>query len=91
MCAQHPDEDAPRMAIGPWHARVHKGDCQRTYGARRTAQSGLTFGDNIENLWAPLRKQAHLLKYMSKAGRQDHLTTLVGGQLTSISFQSNAK
>ena len=65
------------MAIGPWHARVHKAACQRDFGARCTPESGLTFGDNIEHLWAPLHKQAHLLKYKFKASRQDQLTTLV--------------
>ena len=65
------------MAIGPWHARVHKAACQRQFGARRTLNTGLTFGDNIEHLWAFLRKFAHLLKYMSDAARQDFLTDLV--------------
>lgn len=65
------------MAIGPWHARVHKAACQRQFGARYTADSGLTFGDNIEHLWAGIRKHAHLLKYMSSASRQDFVTALV--------------
>lgn len=65
------------MAIGPWHARVHKPACQRQFDARCTPESGLTFGDNVEHLWSTLRKTAHLLKYMSMARRQDALTALV--------------
>ena len=91
----HPKAEDVHMAIGPWHARVHKAICQRQFGARQTPESGLTFGDNIEHLWAPLRKQSHLLKYMSKARRQDHLTTLVShvaryNQVLGVSVMANA-
>jgi hypothetical protein len=72
----HPGQDMD-MAIGPWHARVHKPVCQRVFGARRMPNTGLTFGDNIEHLWASLRKFSHLSKYMSDAARQDFLCTLV--------------
>lgn len=65
------------MAIGLWHARVHKPSCQRLFGARSVENTGLTFGDNIEHLWAWLRKHGHLLKYMGPANRQDFLTSLV--------------
>ena len=65
------------MAIGPWHARVHKAACQKEFGARCTENTGLSCGDNIEHLWASLRKFAHLSKYMSAAARQDFLTSLV--------------
>ena len=65
------------MAIGLWHARMHEAACQRLFGARCTPNSGLTFGDNIQHLWAGVRKHAHLLKYMSSAHRQDFVTTLV--------------
>ncbi|KAL0038483.1 hypothetical protein WJX77_007988 [Trebouxia sp. C0004] len=72
----HPDETGLRMAIGAWHARVHKPDCQRQFGARRIAETGLTSGD-VEHLWSCLRKPAHLLKYMSKAHKQDAVTDLI--------------
>lgn len=65
------------MAIGAWHARVHKPDCQRQFGDRRISETGLTSGDNVEHLWSCLRKPAHLLKYMSKAHKQDAVTDLV--------------
>ena len=65
------------MAIGPWHARVHKHACQQEFGARAVEGTGLTFGDNIEHLWAWLRKHAHLMKYMAPANRQDYLVVLV--------------
>ena len=65
------------MAIGPWHARVHKLSCQVEYGARAVEHTGLTFGDNIEHLWAWLRKHAHLMKYMAPATRQNFLVALV--------------
>ena len=76
-CRHHPGETSPHMAIGPWHARVHKPACQRQFGARCIPESGLTYGDNGEHLWSTLRKTAHLLKYMSMAHRQDALTALV--------------
>ena len=72
----HPEQDIT-MAIGPWHARVHKAACQKEFGARCTENTGLSYGDNIEHLWASLRKFAHLSKYMSAAARQDFLTSLV--------------
>ncbi len=77
LCSRfHPGQDMD-MAIGPWHARVHKPVCQRVFGARRMPNTGLTFGDNIEHLWASLRKFSHLSKYMSDAARQDFLCSLV--------------
>ena len=76
-CRHHEDMADLPMAIGPWHARVHKASCQRDFGARHTPNTGLTYGDNIEHLWAFLRKFAHLLKYQSEASRQDFLTSLV--------------
>ena len=65
------------MAIGAWHARLLKSDCQRQFGTRRIAETGLTSGDNVERLWSCLRKPAHLLKYMSKAHNKDAVTELV--------------
>lgn len=65
------------MAVGPWHARVHKVSCQQKFGARVVENTGLTYGDNIEHLWAWLRKHAHLMKYMAPATRQDFLVVLV--------------
>lgn len=72
----HEDDPVP-MAIGPWHARVHKVSCQQKFGARVVENTGLTYGDNIEHLWAWLRKQAHLMKYMAPATRQDFLVVLM--------------
>ena len=60
------------MAVG-----LHKAACQRLFGARCTPDSGLTFGDNIQHLWASVRKHGHLLKYMSSANRQDFVTMIV--------------
>ena len=78
------------MAIGPWHARVHKASCQRQFGARRTPNTGLTFGDNIEHLWAAIRKHAHLLKYMSSASRQDFVTVLVRLSMSAVQWHCPA-
>ena len=65
------------MAIGPWHARVHKLSCQAEFGAQAVEHTGLTYGGNIEHLWAWLRKHAHLMKYMAPATRQKFLVALV--------------
>ncbi|DBA66246.1 TPA: hypothetical protein ACH3X2_002506 [Trebouxia sp. C0005] len=65
------------MAIGPWHARMHKPACQRHFGVGCTPESGLTYGAHVEHLWSTLRKTTRLLKYMSMAYRQDALTALM--------------
>ncbi|KAK9818032.1 hypothetical protein WJX72_005982 [[Myrmecia] bisecta] len=66
-----------RLAIGPWHAKMHVAACQDKYGARSLEGTGRTFGDNIEHLWSELRKFGSILKYMSNAPRQDYLTQLI--------------
>ena len=76
LCRLHEDAEIS-MAIGPWHARVHKLSCQAEFGARAVAHTGLTYGDNVEHLWAWLRQHAHLMKYMAPATRQKFLVALV--------------
>ena len=39
--------------------------------------AGNSFGDNVEHIWAHLRKFAHILKRMGVAAREDHTTELV--------------
>jgi hypothetical protein len=75
----HPEllTTSPGMAIGPWHVKAHVPACQDKYGARLLEGAGCSFGDNIEHLWVDLRKQAHLMKRMTKPARQDRLTYLV--------------
>lgn len=65
------------MAIGPWHVKAHIAACQALFGARAQPGAGWSFGDNIEHLWAYLRRYAYMLKRMSAAGRQDLLNELV--------------
>ena len=65
------------MAVGPWHAKAHAAACQARWGARATDGSGLSFGDNIEHLWAMLRPYAYMLKRMSAAAREDFINNLV--------------
>ena len=65
------------FAIGPWHGPAHKGDCQDRFGARVTAGSGLSFGDNIEHVWAFVRPYALIMARMGHAARLDFLTVLV--------------
>lgn len=40
--------------------------------------AGNSFGDNVEHVWAFLRKYAHILKRQAAALRQDGITDLVG-------------
>lgn len=65
------------LAVGPWHALAHVAPCQRKYGARFQEGMGLTFGDNIEHVWAWLRAFGPTLKYASPAGRKDAIQDLV--------------
>lgn len=75
FCRLHEDAEIS-TAIGPLHARVHKLSCEAEFGARAVEHTGLTFGDNIEHLWAWLHKHAHLMKYMAPATRQNFLVAL---------------
>ena len=77
--AEHPDLAplSPEMAVGPWHARAHIFSCLESMGARSKEGTGLTDGDNIEKLWAVLRHNSHLLKYMSRATWLDTVLALV--------------
>lgn len=38
------------FAIGPWHIRPHKPECNVRYNSRYMVGLGLTFGDLIEHL-----------------------------------------
>lgn len=76
---RHPGGQRPTFAVGPWHVLAHVASCQRTRGARVICGMGYTFGDNIEHLWAFLRRWAGLLRYMSSAARNDHINSLVRG------------
>lgn len=67
----------PGLAVGPWHVKAHVPSCQEKYGARRMLGAGNSFGDNIEHLWAQLRKYAHILKREAPGTRQDHIADLV--------------
>ncbi|GLC43675.1 hypothetical protein PLESTM_001502900 [Pleodorina starrii] len=42
------------FAIGPWHIRPHKPECNVRYNSRYMPGLGLTFGDLIEHLWADI-------------------------------------
>ena len=46
-------------------------------GARSKEGTGLTDGDNIEHLWAWLRRHSHQLKYMSDGMWLDTIIALV--------------
>ena len=49
----------------------------QTMSARNKTGTGLTDGDNVEHLWAVIRKHSHQLKYMSLAAWQDLVLALV--------------
>lgn len=79
MCRMRPDllEASPLFAVGEWHLKAHVPTCYEAYSARLKEGTGNSFGDNVEHLWADLRKHGHLTKRMTKAGRQDKVTVLV--------------
>ena len=66
-----------RFAIGPWHIGPHKPQCNVEYNSRYMDGVGLMFGDNIEQLWAAIKRQWSLAAYMSPAAHQDRLVSLV--------------
>ncbi|EFJ42130.1 hypothetical protein VOLCADRAFT_97808 [Volvox carteri f. nagariensis] len=65
------------FAIGPWHIRPHKPECNVRYNSRYMPGLGLTFGDLIEHLWADIRRHWYITAYMSPAARQDFINGLV--------------
>ncbi|KXZ40970.1 hypothetical protein GPECTOR_1089g366 [Gonium pectorale] len=65
------------FAIGPWHIRPHKPECNIRYNSRYIGGLGLTYGDLIEHLWADIRRHWFITAYMSPAARQDFITQLV--------------
>jgi hypothetical protein len=74
-----PGADLPfKLAVGNWHIRPHRPECNVKYNARYMYGTGLSFGDNIEHLWRELRPHWSSTVYMSPAARQDMLTRLVG-------------
>ena len=78
FCRTHPNDPLPAgIAVGPWHVLGHIAQCQQQYGARYMQEMGLTFGDNVEHLWAEIRGFAKLAKYMSPASRQAYIQDLV--------------
>ncbi|EFJ39608.1 hypothetical protein VOLCADRAFT_100765 [Volvox carteri f. nagariensis] len=65
------------FAIGPWHIRPHKPECNVRCNSRYMPGLGLTFGDLIEHLWADNRRHWYITAYMSPAARQDFINGLV--------------
>ncbi|GLC39795.1 hypothetical protein PLESTM_000942800 [Pleodorina starrii] len=65
------------FAIGPWHIKPHKPECNVCYNSRYMPGLGLTFGDLVEHLWAHIRRHWYISAYMSPAARQDFLSDLV--------------
>ncbi|EFJ42598.1 hypothetical protein VOLCADRAFT_97223 [Volvox carteri f. nagariensis] len=64
------------FAIGPWHIRPHKPECNVRCNSRYMPGLGLTFGDLIEHLWADNRRHWYITAYMSPAARQDFINGL---------------
>lgn len=87
-CRLHPGGPSPRFAVGPWHVLGHAAACQLKFGARLLKGMGLTFGDNIEHLWARLRRFNPFTKYMSPAARSDFFHALVGSSTQKRAYDS---
>ena len=51
------------FAIGPWHIKPHKPECNVRYNSRYMEGLGLTFGDLVEHLWADIRKHWYITAY----------------------------
>lgn len=75
---EHPQmPDVVKFAVGVWHILGHIVDCQKKFGGRLLPGMALSFGDNVEHLWATIRRYNATTKYMSPAARSDFLHALV--------------
>lgn len=81
VCVEELGLPEVQFAIGAWHIRPHKPECNVRYNAHYMEGMGLTFGDLIEHLWADIRRHWYLTAYMSAAARQDYIVALVSGRV----------
>lgn len=69
------------FAIGPWHIRPHKAECNVRYNSRYMCCLGFVYGDLIEHLWANIRRHWYITAYMSPAAGEDFITGLVRNRM----------
>jgi len=53
-----------RAAVGAWHAVNHQEDCRKVFDIRLLPGSGMSYGDNLEAMWAVHNRMGSMVAEM---------------------------